>query len=210
MRKKLQILTMAVVLALGLTACGTKKTADNGNSGTEVSKAPAGEESTAQEMTKTGNPRVFQLNGEHVLEKAEGTSWVKIATIWDPELTTYDAESFVAGSKAVVADFTVTGLDVDSTKCYWNYMVVDSAGQEVECWDDTYKTDEITITEDGTYRMVFDYSKVQGGDVAGLKSLQLVFTDMTENTAAKVEVKNALCVTDEKELGSIYTSGKTE
>lgn len=58
--------------------------------------------------------------------------------------------------------------------------------------------------------MVFDFSKVEGGEVAGINSLQIVFPNMKEDTATKVKVTNAVCIMDEKEIGTLYKTGAAE
>lgn len=161
-------------------------------------------------MQTTGNSAATVLSGKDIIDPETMISWVKVATIWDPELTIYSADSFAQGSKAIAVTFEVSDMDLDSMKCYWNYMVFDSEDTEISCWDENYKTDDIVIEEDGKYQMVFDYSKVEGGDVAGLKSLQLVFPEMKEDTKTTVTLLDAKCIMDESEIGTIYQSGKLD
>lgn len=89
-------------------------------------------------------------------------------------------------------------------------MVGDSKGNEIECWDTTYKTDDLKIEGDGKYQMVFDFSKVEGQDVAEIKSLQIAFPNMKSDTTTTVKVLDAVCITDEKEIGTVYKTGKVE
>lgn len=205
MRKKL--VTLLLVTALGvscLSGCGSKDT-DKQDTSAEASAEPTEEvKTTAVALTRTANLNTVSLNGEDVYMEDDTFSYVKIATIWDPQLTLYDAESFVKDSKAIAVTFEVSNMDVDPLTCYWNYMVVDSSGKEISCWDTKYKTDDIQITGDGKYQIVFDYSKVEGQEVAGLKSLQLVFPTKKADTTMKVKVTDAVCVTDEAELGTVY------
>lgn len=211
MRKRtLAVLLMTALSVSCLGGCGgeqkeqTEATVTGENTEKEESK------SSAAFMIRTGNPDTVSLNAQDVYMEDTSISWVKIATIWDPELILYDATSFVQGSKAVAVTFEVSGMDVDPTTCYWNYMIADSEGNEISCWDTSYQTDDVEITGDGRYQMVFDCSKVEGGDVAELKSLQLVFPGMKADTTTKVKVTEAVCVTDEAELGTVYKTGKVE
>lgn len=172
---------------------------------------PAEEEeskTSAVSMIRTGNTDTVSLNAQDVYMEDTSTSWVKIATVWDPELILYDATSFVQESKAVAVTFEVSDMDVAPTTCYWNYMVVDSEGNEISCWDTSYQTDDVKITGDGKYQMVFDCSKVEGGEVEELRSLQLVFPGMKADTTTKVTVTEAVCITDEAEIGPVYKTGK--
>lgn len=197
-------------LAAGcISGCGQEEKGDKA----AITENDAKEEenkSSAAAMIRSGNPDTVKLNAQDVYMEDTSISWVKIATIWDPELILYDASSFVQGSKAVAVTFTVSDMDVEPTTCYWNYMVVDSQGNEISCWDTSYQTDDVEITGDGKYQMVFDCSKVEGGEVAELKSLQLVFPGMKADTTTKVKVSEAVCVTDENELGTIFKTGKVE
>lgn len=216
MRKKLYVMGLVTVLGFSvLTGCSNGKSADTSSGSSQEQSSEADDEkkvdSTAVALTRTANPTTFDLNNaEGVYDETKGSSWVKIATIWDPELTPYDAESYTQGSKAIAATFQVSGLDISDMTCYWNYMVADSAGTEYECWDDKYTTDDIKLTEDGTYQMVFDFSKLETADVAEIKSLQLVFPGTSTATTMKVEVKDAVCITDESEIGTVYKTGKLD
>lgn len=216
MRKKLCAMGFVTLLGFSvLTGCGNSKSEDASSTTTqEKSDEKSSEEdvkSSAVAMTRTSNPTMFVLNNaEGVFDEKKESSWVKIATIWDPELTPYDAESFTQGSKAIAATFDVSGLDISDMTCYWNYMVADSAGAEYECWDTSYTTDDLKITEDGKYQMVFDFSKLETADVAEIKSLQIVFPGTSQATTMKVDVKDAVCITDESEIGTVYKTGKVE
>ncbi len=217
MKKKYLAVMIAAIMIFNLTGCGSSESSTGGNTATSQSDVSSQEEgtvsnsdSTAIPMQTTGNPAAFHLNNpEGVLDPSDGSSWVKIATIWDEELTVYSADSFAQNSVAIAVTFDVTGLDKKSQKCYWNYQVLDADGKEIQCWDDSYKTDEITITEDGTYQMVYDYSKVtDDGVLTGLQSLQLVFPKMSESTTTVVTLTDAVCIMDKSEIGDIYQSGK--
>ena len=219
MKKKLLSLLLCLTLAAAITGCKENETSSSTSSKTETTTEATTEPeesaepeviSTAVDMSRAGNPGRVSLNAEGILDSKTNLSWVKITTIWDPDLILYNPEDYVADSKGVVTTFSISGLDVESTKCYWNYMVVDSKGTEINCWDETYLTDDLEITADGTYQMVFDYSKVNNGDVAGINSLQLVFTNMSDSTAAKFETKSAKYIVDAEEIGSIYTTGIVE
>lgn len=210
MRKKLFVLMLAAALSVGcLSGCGSDKAEKKDSSGAATSETQKEEkvETSAVSLSRTNNLNTVSLNGEDVYMEDDTFSYVKIATIWDPELTLYDAESFVKDSKAIAVTFEVSGMDVDPLTCYWNYQILDSGNKEIACWDTKYKTDDIQITGDGTYQIVFDYSKVEGQDVAGLQSLQLVFPTKKADTTMKVKVTDAVCITDEAELGTVY---KTE
>lgn len=217
MRKK--YFAVLCILALSLSACGSagdstpseNSVTDTTDSSSEAASSETAENaSTAISMQTTGNSAATVLSGKDIIDPETMISWVKVATIWDPELTIYSADSFAQGSKAIAVTFEVSDMDLDSMKCYWNYMVFDSEDTEISCWDENYKTDDIVIEEDGKYQMVFDYSKVEGGDVAGLKSLQLVFPEMKEDTKTTVTLLDAKCIMDESEIGTIYQSGKLD
>lgn len=213
MRRKFVAMVLAVSVVAGcVSGCG--------NSGEEASKTETGstqqetaeetKETTAVSLVRSANPDTVSLNAEHVYEEKTGISWVKIATIWDPELILFTPESFSKGSKAIAVTFEVSNMDVDPTTCYWNYMIKDSSGKEISCWDTSYKTEDVEITGDGKYQMVFDYSKVEGGDVAELQSLQLVFPGMNPETTTQVTVTEAVCIMDEAEMGTVYKTGALE
>lgn len=212
MRKR----TLAVLLTLAVSVscfsgCGSEKGDETKKAATESgAKEEEERKSSAVSMLRTGNPDTVSLNAQDVYMEDTSISWVKIATIWDPELILYDATSFVQGTKAVAVSFEVSDMDVEPTTCYWNYMIVDSQGNEISCWDTSYQTDDVEIAGDGSYQMVFDCSKVEGGEVAELRSLQLVFPGMKADTTTKVKVVEAVCVTDEAELGTVYKTGKIE
>ena len=219
MRRKILIGILVAVMAMSMMGCssnegkdtiGTDKqdvASDNKQDETEEE-----EKTTAVSMRTTGNPAEIELNNsEGILDPKKGSSWVKIATIWDENLTIYDADSFEADSVALAVTFDVSGLDKEMQKCYWNYQVLDKEGNEVMCWDESYKTDDIEITEDGTYQMVYDYKEVtDDGIIHGLESLQLVFPEIEKTTTTKVTVKEAVCITDADEIGTVYKSGKVE
>lgn len=215
-RKNVLVLGMTIVLiGAMLSGCGKnsdkKKNVSVTSEQSQQKKSSQNENSSAVAMKRTSNSNLIPLNNaEGIYDEKKGSSWVKIATIWDPELTLYDTESYVKDTKAIAVTFNVTGLDIKDMKCYWNYMIADSQGNEISCWDTNYKTDDVKIEKDGTYQMVFDVSKVDGGDVAELKSLQLVFPDTSTATTMKVKVTDAVCVTDAKEIGTIYKTGFIE
>ena len=48
------------------------------------------------------------------------------------------------------------------------------------------------------------------GIIHGLESLQLVFPEIEKTTTTKVTVKEAVCITDADEIGTVYKSGKVE
>lgn len=210
MRKKL--VTLMLVAALGVSClggCGSDDTKKDSFS--EATEEPSSEaKTTAVSLIRTANSDTVPLNGKDIYMEKDTFSYVKIATIWDPELTLYDAETFVQDSKAIAVTFEVSNMDVEPLTCYWNYMVVDSDENEIACWDTKYQTDDIEITGDGTYQIVFDYSKVEGGVVAGLKSLQLVFPTKKADTTIQVKVTDAVCIMDEAELGAVYKTGAVE
>ena len=163
MRKR----TLAVLLTLALSAsclggCGSSEKDDETKVAVNSEESDGKEESktSAVSMIRTANSDTISLNAQDVYMEDTSISWVKIATIWDPELILYDATSFVQGSKAVAVTFEVSGMDVDPTTCYWNYMIADSEGNEISCWDTSYKTDDVEISGDGKYQMVFECSKV--------------------------------------------------
>ncbi len=209
MRKRL--VTLVLVAALGvssLSGCGSADTdkqdssskAATGSSDEAESSSEA--KTTAVSLIRSGNPDTVPLNGDDIYMEEDTFSYVKIATIWDPELTLYNAETFVQDSKAIAVTFEVSNMDVDPLTCYWNYMVVDADENEIACWDTKYETDDIEIMGDGTYQIVFDCSKVEGGAVAGIKLLQLVFPTKKADTTMQVKVTDAVCITDEAELGT--------
>lgn len=213
MRKKLLSVVMITVVSVGfLSGCGSSKKVDTSGEATleATSSGNWQVETSAVSFTRTSNSDTFPLNGKDIFMEDDSSSWVKIATIWDPELTIYDAESFVQDSKAIAVTFEVSDMDVESTTCYWNYQVVDSQGVEIQCWDTNYQTDDLEITGDGKYQMVYDYSKVEGQDVAKIQSLQIAFPNMKADTTTKVKVLDAVCITDENEIGSVYKTGAVE
>ena len=82
-------------------------------------KSSQNENSSAVAMKRTSNSNLIPLNNaEGIYDEKKGSSWVKIATIWDPELTLYDTESYVKDTKAIAVTFDVTGLDIKDMKCY--------------------------------------------------------------------------------------------
>ena len=207
MRK--QFVSAALIAALtvaSLSGCNASEEQGN-SSGTTSETAGSETNTTAVGLTRTSNSDTFPLNGKDIFMEDDSSSWVKIATIWDPTLTIYDAESFVQGSKAIAVTFEVSNFDVDPTTCYWNYMVANSKGDEIECWTTDYQTDDLKITGDGTYQMVFDFNKVEGKDVAEIKSLQIAFPHMKSDTKTTVKVTDAVCITDAEEIGTVYKTG---
>lgn len=210
MRKRVVAAWMVLCLTAGcFSGCG-KETKEETKPVVTADSEEKENKSGAVSMSRTGNSDTVNLNAENVYMKDTSISWVKIATIWDPELILYDASSFVQDSKAVVVTFEVSDMDVEPTTCYWNYMILDSEGNEISCWDTSYRTDDVEITGDGKYQMVFDCSKVEGGEVAEIKSLQLVFPEMKADTTTKVKVLEAVCITEETELGTTYQTGRLE
>lgn len=213
MRKKLLSVALITAISVGcFSGCNSSEKKDTSDKASSEATSSEKEEikTSAVSFTRTSNPDTFPLNGKDIFMEKDSSSWVKIATIWDPTLTIYDAESFVQGSKAIAATFEVSDMDVDPMTCYWNYQVVDSKGTEIQCWDTNYQTDDLEITGNGKYQMVFDYSKVEGQDVAEIQSLQIAFPNMKADTTMKVKVLDAVCITDEKEIGSVYKTGAVE
>lgn len=209
MRKKLLSVMLITVMSIAcLSGCSGSNNDASDKTTTETAEKKV--ETSAVAFERTVNPDTFPLNGEDVYMEDDGCSYVKIATIWDETLTIYDAETFTKDSKAIAITFEVSDYDLEPTTCYWNYMIADSKGNEISCWDTNYQTDDIEIKGDGTYQMVYDYSKVEGQDVAEIKSLQIVFPNSKPDTATKVKVTEAVCITDEAEIGKVYKTGIVE
>lgn len=213
MRKRILAAVLVLTVSAGcIVGCGNAQKNDTSKQTNSESTSESSEkkETSAVSLLRTGNSDTVDLNKKDVIDPETLISWVKIATIWDPELTLYDASSFVQGSKAIAVTFEVSDMDVESMTCYWNYMVADAEGTEISCWDTNYQTDDVEISGDGKYQMVFDYSKVEGGDVSEIKSLQIVFPGMKTDTKMKVKVTEAVCITDEEEIGAVYQTGAVE
>lgn len=213
MRKKLLLAAFISAICIGcLSGCSSSEKTDTSEKATSEAASSEKEEvkNSAISLTRTSNPDTFPLNGKDIYMKDENSSWVKIATIWDEKLTIYDAGSFVQDSKAIAVTFEVSDMDIEPTTCYWNYQIVDSEGTEIPCWTTDYKTDDLKITGNGKYQMVFDFDKVEGQDVAEIQSLQIAFPNTKPDTTTKVKVLDAVCITDEKEIGSVYKTGTME
>lgn len=196
MRKIICVMAAVMTAALLFSACS------NGESNGETS-GPAGESvsadakesgadstSKANSMILQGNPTTINL--AEIAEESEDTynAWIKISTIYDPELSMYSSDSVPEGTTGIVVDFTVSGMDVDEATLYWCYELV-SGGETVSVWDDTSPADKLTINGDGSYRMVFDAEKALGGTIDSICSLQIVFPGISETTTTSVTVDSA-------------------
>ena len=196
MRKIICVMAAVMTAALLFSACS------NGESNGETS-GPAGESvsadakeigadstSKANSMILQGNPTTINL--AEIAEESEDTynAWIKISTIYDPELSMYSSDSVPEGATGIVVDFTVSGMDVDEATLYWCYELV-SGGETLSVWDDTSPADKLTINGDGSYRMVFDAEKALGGTIDSICSLQIVFPGISETTTTSVTVDSA-------------------
>lgn len=203
------VMTIACA-AVMLAGCGNKTKSDETTAqATESSEAVSKEESSAEvepessvkKMLDQGNPHKVVL-GE-IAE--EDKSWIKVSTAFDETLSMYSCDSISQGVTAVVVDFEVSGLETESATVYWCYMV-DANGETISLWDDTSTADRLEITEDGKYRIVFDTRKALGAPMDSIQSLQLVFTNVSEETKTELTVESAGYVTDE-DISSLV-SGK--
>lgn len=163
-RKNVLVLGMTIVL-IGAMLSGCGKNSDKKECVCDIrtvaaKKSSQNENSSAVAMKRTSNSNLIPLNNaEGIYDEKKGSSWVKIATIWDPELTLYDTESYVKDTKAIAVTFDVTGLDIKDMKCYWNYMIADSQGNEISCWDTNYKTDDVKIEKTEHTKWYLMYQK---------------------------------------------------
>ncbi len=196
MRKIICVMAAVMTAALLFSACSNGES--NGGTGGTVGESvsadakESGTDSTskANSMILQGNPTTINL--AEIAEESEDTynAWIKISTIYDPELSMYSSDSVPEGATGIVVDFTVSGMDVDEATLYWCYELV-SGGETLSVWDDTSPADKLTINGDGSYRMVFDAEKALGGTIDSICSLQIVFPGISETTTTSVTVDSA-------------------
>lgn len=213
MKKRWFISVLTVTAAILLSSCSN----DSVNDGTEdVTKgtvlneqtsAPEqtlGEGKPATAMREQGN--ALSINLSEIAEESDDTynAWIKISTVYDPELSMYESDSIAAGAKGVVVDFTVSDMDIDEATLYWCYEL-NAGGATVSLWDDTSKAEKLTVKGDGSYRMVFDAQKAVGGTIDSVGSLQIVFPGVPENTTTKFTVTSAGYVDSSMEISDFQT-----
>lgn len=204
MRRKILIGAVCALTAFSMIGCSNSKGQDETNNTVE-NQGEVNNEKTEPEtetekadsalisMREQGNP--LEVNLSEIAEEGADTynAWLKISTAYDDTLSMYSVDSIAAGTKAVVVDFTVSGMDIDEAVLYWCYEITYD-GNTISLWDDSSAADKLTITGDGTYRMVFDANKALGGDIESVGSLQIVFPGFDDLTETKVTVLSAGCL----------------
>ncbi len=214
MKKKNVLALFLLTAVIGMTACGKdnkKQAADpapapvteNPNS-EETSEPAAPTPVSAKKMFDQGNPTTVTL-GEFAESTTEGfKTWIKVSTQFDPAQSMYDSSSLPAGAKGIIADFTVEGLEA-ATTIYWNYMLV-SGEDTISVWDTSSTADTLTITEDGSYRLVFNAETVLGGPIDEINSLQFVVPCSGEDCTTKITVTKLTAITDSADF-ACFTTG---
>ena len=214
MMRRRMVLTFLTVLMTGiLTGCG-----NNSGGGAQTTTAPettvaettTPEETTAKQaagkaMLEQGNP--LEINLAEIVEK-DSNAWIKISTQFDPELSMYSYDSVSAGTAGIMVDFTVEDMDVDSATLYWCYQLT-SGEKSISVWDTTSPAEQLTITGDGRYVMVFDANVALGGALDEIESLQIVFPGLSEDTSTVFEVNEARYLSSTEDM-SVYVTGKVE
>lgn len=206
---------LALVLALGLALTGCGNASDSSSdsqsqdqnlqseqdiSQEEVEETPA----SASTLLPQGNSTSVYLS-EIAEDNPDGyNAWLKISTQFDPDLSMYSYDSAPADSVALIVDFSVSGYDLGSSTLYWGYQLI-SGGDTYSVWDGSSPADTLTITQDGSYRMVFDAATALGGTIETIESFQLVFP-CSEDTDTKVTIKQVTAITDSADL-QYYTTG---
>lgn len=211
MRRKILFGAACAVAAFSLMGCSNSK-AQKENAKTTGAEMEVNTEMTKEEkndvqlisMREQGNP--LEVNLCEIAEESSDTynAWLKISTAYDDTLSMYSVDSIAAGTKAIVVDFTVSGMDIDESVLYWCYEIT-SDGNTISLWDDTSAADKLTITGDGTYRMVFDADKALGGTIESIGSLQIVFPGFDDLTATKVKVLSAGCLNQDEVIDDYVT-----
>jgi hypothetical protein len=167
----------------------------------------------ATSMQKQGNPTSFNLNT--IAENKDNRLWIKVSTQYDPELSMFDYTSMPEGTKAIAVTFDISDFDQEASLMYWCYQLKggDYSDKSLSVWDNTSPTDQLTITSDGRYVLVFDAKKALNGELTLIESLQMVFEckdlDATSTTATGFSCVDVECITDENELAN-YVTGKVE
>ncbi len=222
--RKAALFTMFLAAALCFAACGKSEGGasqqtqaadgtdaageDNkeGETGGQDGDSP-GELPKANRMVEQGNPLSVKLSD--IAEESGDTfnAWIKISTAFDPELSMYQSDMIPEGTKGIVVDFTVEGMDIDGTVMYWCYQIT-SGGESISLWDDTSGADKLTVDGNGSYRAVFDAQKALGGDIDKIESLQLVFPGISETTSTVVTVDYAGYIDGSMDL-SDFVTGKS-
>ena len=214
MMKKMKLLALLTAAFL-LTACGNS----DGQSQDQTDTTPISNDTesgvdasaptiSAVEMKQQGNPTSIQL--ADIMEESGDAyaAWIKISTQFDAELSMYSYDTLAAGTIAIAVDFKVEHFDETESTLYWGYQLT-SGGQSYSVWDGTSPADTLTVTEDGTYTIVFDAQKALGGPIEAIESFQLVFPAQSDTTATKVSVTKVRCITDAGDL-EYLTTGKAE
>ena len=186
------VVSMAIMaVACSNKADSTKTTEAVTEAATKVEQEVTTEaEQELKSMSEQGNP--LEVNLSEIAEKSGDTykAWLKISTVYDPELSMYNSDSVPAGTTGVEVDFEVSGMDIGESELHWCFELV-SGEDTVSLWDESSPADKLTIKEDGKYRMVFDAQKALGGTLDSIGSLQIVFPGFDETTETKVKVLSA-------------------
>lgn len=210
--KKFRLLGILIATTL-MVACGkandsTKNTTDNTQETATLDENSVEEAfsqiASAVEMKEQGNPTSIYL--ADIMEESGDAyaAWIKISTQFDPELSMYSYDTMASGTEAIVVDFTVTNFDESEATLYWGYQLT-SSGSSYSVWDGTSVADTLTITEDGSYTIVFDAAKALGGPIESIESFQLVFPAQSDTTGTRVSVTKVTCITDAADLQYVST-----
>lgn len=206
--------------AILLTACGsssndtaTDTVQESGSVADNTGDINSENEQTASiasavEMKEQGNPTSIYLADIMETSNDAYAAWIKISTQFDSELSMYSYDTMATGTEAIVVEFTVKDFDETEATLYWGYQL-SSGGTSFSVWDGTSPADTLTITEDGSYKIVFDAEKALGGPIETIESFQLVFPAQSETTTTKVSVTKVYCITDTADLENVST-GKAE
>lgn len=125
---------------------------------------------SAYPLRQSGNSNTIELY--EIAEEGADTfnAWLKVATQYDPDLTVYASDSMQDDTIAIAVTFEVSNFDGEEATLYWCYEL-DSNGETISVWDQSSPAETLTITEDGTYTMVFNANKALGGAIERIGSL---------------------------------------
>ena len=212
MRKKALFVLMSIMMVMGL-ACGCGKEEKKETQQTEKTSEKATEEekkdaTSEVALNKQGNPLEVALVDIVEEDTDDWKAWIKISTLYDPELSMYSSDLIPQNTQAIVVTFTVSNMDCEAQEMYWCYQL-GAVGETVAVWDNTSPADKLMVDGDGTYTFVFDANKALGAPIDTVESFQMVFPGLTETTTTTVKVKSAVAITNASDVAN-YTSNKVE
>ncbi len=193
------LMVFSLILTSGCAANEPAGTAD---------PAPQTPVTSAVKMKEQGNPTEILLADIAEESGDAAHAWIKISTQYDPTLSMYSYDLIPSGTIAIAVTFTVSNFDCEKSTLYWGYQLA-SGGKTFAVWDGTSPADTLTVTEDGTYTIVFNANTALGGPIETIESFQLVFP-CTMDTSTEVSIESAKCITDEADLAYFVTGAVTE